>query len=564
MSVDEVYKIVSKTEDARIVSFKDIEANISLKKYDQVISIDTELSLKEGLTMIQLYIAFKEPLSVNLPKVYIDEKCYDKLKYIPHVNQDLSICIIDESENYSFKIDDLPRITLDLIIRAKAILRDKDDGGYCVDEFGREFSAYWDISYNEKTEVQEIGLSLIDFDNFKNIKAVKLLNKFGRYQYVVYNLDNEFRLFENYLKLKGVNFEEISVFISEYSNVIPPFRINYKESLSYLKDINDFKLKVNKFSSKEFLVVFKGIYKELFGWTYLSIGQKIKGFRQMSNWQYLNSNISSVKTVSRISFSNISPNRLDERTSGEVIKRELSVAIIGLGSVGSNLLHFLMRYPFSKYFLIDPDILKVENVFRNNFGFNFIAGFKTKISEYNILSKNPFTEVQTKEKDICNILKIDPVILENYDLRFIVLGIARIEKYILQHLISIGSTKPIILLWVEPYLASGQLVYVKPEDFQKGIELVEDYAYHVIERGQNLLKKEGSCQTGYMPYSDMNLTLFLSSVNPFLHELLVQNITMSSKVFSWIGDINYIDSLQIQVSDSYSKSDSFKLIEHEI
>lgn len=563
MIIDNIIELIQKTENAQVLLTKNIEGNKSLKKYNEVISVETELSLNEGLRTIQLYIALKEPSSVYLPRIFIDERCYEDIKFIPHVNDDFSICIVDESENYFFREKDLPTITLDLISKAKAILRDKDDAAYCQEEFEREFSAYWNINYDEKKVLQEIGLCLIDFINFDNIKAVKFLNNFGQFQYLVYNLEEDFKQLENYLKISNIKFKEIEVFISDYENVHPPLRINCNESIKYIRNQEDFKRKVNKLSQSDFIVIFKTKYDELYGWLYPLLDKNVKGYRSQTHWQYLQSSISKKKVVERISFSNISQRRLDVRTSGIELDRNLSVAIIGLGSVGSNLLHFLTKYPISKYYLIDTDILKVENVFRNNFGFNFISRFKTKISEQFILSKNPFTEVLTYEKDICVALNDDKLILEKYDVRFIILGVTRIEKYLLQHLISVNSEKPVIMMWVEPYIASGQLIYIKPNDFENALELIKNYPYHVLKEGQSFLLKEGSCQTSYLPYSEANLTLFLSSINSFLYQLLIKKELKDSKVLTWIGDLEIIKQMNINISDNYNLSDSFKIIENE-
>ena len=563
MIIDNIIELIQKTENAQVLLTKNIEGNKSLKKYNEVISIETELSLNEGLRTIQLYIALKEPSSVYLPRIFIDERCYEDIKFIPHVNDDFSICIVDESENYFFREKDLPKISLDLISKAKAILRDKDNAANCQAEFEREFSAYWNINYNEKNDLKEIGLCLIDFINFDNIKAVKFSNNFGQFQYLVYNLDEDFKKLEKYLKIRNIKFKEIEVFISDYKNVNPPLRINCNESIKYIRNQEDFKRKVNKLTQSDFIVIFKSKYDELYGWLYPILNKNVKGYRNLTHWQYLQSSLSKKKIVERISFSNISQRRLDVRTSGIELDRNLSVAIIGLGSVGSNLLHFLTKYPISKYYLIDPDILKVENVFRNNFGFNFISRFKTKISEQFILSKNPFTDVKTNEKDICELLNEDRLLLEKSDLRFVILGVTRLEKHLLQHLISINSEKSLIIMWVEPFLASGQLIYIKPNKFEKALELIENYPYHVLKKRQSFLLKEGSCQTSYLPYSEASLTLFLSSINGFLHQLIIKKEVEESKVLTWIGDLENIMQLNINISEKYNLADSFKIIENE-
>lgn len=560
--IDKVCELISKTENTKIISTKDIVGNNAVKNFNQVISVETELSLNKGLKIIQLYIAFKEPYSVYLPTIYIDEKSYEEIKYIPHVNNDLSICTIEESDGFYFNLEELPQIVLQLVSDAKKILRDVDDEDYLNDEFEREFQAYWNIQYSNKDKSQEIGFSLIDFDNFENLKGIKFVHELGVYKYLVYNESEEFNLFEDYLKFRNIKYIEIQVYSAKVENFKPPYDFSLQKSLDYLKNNNDFKNRINKFKAHDFLVVFKNNHNELFGWSYPIINKATKGFRPLSNWQFLNSKLSEQYYIERISFSSITPKRLDIRTNGIEVDRKLKIAIIGLGSVGSNLLHYLTKFPISEYCIIDPDILKVENVFRNKFGFNYLNNYKTSIGKNEILSKNPFTKVLNFNKSIIEVLNKSSIALEQYDYRFVILGISRIEKYLIDHFVNIKSNKPIILIWVEPYLASGQLIYLRPEDFQKGIDLINEYPYHILKKNQNLSKREGSCQTGYMPYSDMHLNLFLSSINMTLYNLMIEKNNTTSKIFSWIGNTDELKGLGLEIEEKYDNH-KFTIIENE-
>lgn len=560
--IKKVFELISITENAKIINTKDIVGNINIKKYNQVISVETELSLNSGLKIIQLYIAFKEPYSVYLPKIYIDEKSYDELKYIPHVNNDLSICIIEENDNFYFNVEELPQITIELISKAKEILRCVDEEELIINEFEREFQAYWNIQYSSKDKSQELGLSLIDFENFENLKGIKFLNELGVHKYLVYNESDKFNLFKDYLKFRKIQYFEIQVYLAKFENFKPPYDISLHKSLDFLKDNSDFKNRINKFKAHDFIVVFKNNHNELFGWLYPIINKVTKGFRHLSNWQFLNSKLSEQYYVERIGFASISPKRLDVRTNGIEINRDLKVAIIGLGSVGSNLLHYLTKFPISEYCLIDPDILKVENVFRNKFGFNYLNNFKTSIGKNEILSKNPFTKVASYNKSVIDVLNNSDIALEQYDYRFVILGISRIEKYLIEHFINVKSNKPIIIIWVEPYMASGQLIYLRSEDFQKGINLINDYPYHVLKKNQKLSKREGSCQTGYMPYSEMHLNLFLSSINMTLYNIIVEKENTNSKIFSWIGNVDELKRLDLDIDDKYENK-KFTVIENE-
>lgn len=562
MKIEDIYKEVAKTENATMISGHTL-SNETLRKYDQLISIETEISLSEGLIDIRLYIVVDEPIGVFLPKIFLDLESYDKIKYLPHINQDLSVCIFDENENYRINSEKLPEIVIELIRRTKEILRKKDDSQYCQNEFRREFFAYWGLNYSNKDELKNIGLCLIDFNSFENLKAIRFEEKLAHYKYLIYNKEDEFEKFEKYLNFRKLKYTEIEVFKVDFENYFPPYNYNYKESSSFLEKNMPFRKKINKLSSEDFLIVFKGSADELYGWAYPELPNEIKGFRKHSNWQFLKSPISKSKRIQRLSFTSISPDRLDKRTSGNAIERNIKLSLIGLGSVGSNLLNYIIKFPVSEYLLIDPDVLKVENVFRHNYGFNYLSNYKTEVLKNNILSKNPFTIVHTETQDICKVLKKDPQALEPFHFRIIIVGLSRIEIFILEHLIKISSNKPILIIWVEPFLASGQLLFLQPEDFQKGVELIKNYPYHILQKKQYFLMKEGSCQSGYYPYSEANLSLFLSSINRFLYELIVLKKEYTSKVFTWIGDLSFLEEKQIRYKSEYVGR-IFELIENDL
>lgn len=564
--IQKVCDTISKTETANIVYTKDLKGNENLKKYKQVISVETELSLNDGLRVIQLYVVVKEPISVYLPKIYIDEYSYEDIKYIPHINEDLSICIIDENSNFLIEEDKYAEFIIELLSDAKKIIRGIDDVEYLNKEFEREFQAYWDISYSKRDKTKTLGLSLINAKKFDKLKGIRFINKFGVYEFLVYNDEDKFKLFDNYLKIKQIKYVEIKVLQIDYKNIRPPFDLSLKHSIDLLAENKNFKKTINKLSNNDFIIVFKNNYNELFGWRYPFVNKITKGYRIKTNWQYLNSELAQNNNVERISFSNISPKRLDFRTSGKEVVRNIKVGIVGLGSVGSNLLFYLLKYPISDYCLIDTDILKVENVFRNKFGFNYLNCYKVDIAKYEILSKNPFTNVLSFNKDVVDVIKSMPTVLEQFDYRFIIVGVSRIEKYILRHLIDIKSTKSVILIWVEPYLASGQLIFLKPEDFEKGEDLLKNYPYHILKSGEDLTMREGSCQTEYIPYSDLYLNMFLSAINNILHKIILKNEIKKSTIFTWIGDIDYIKNINLELNSEfeYTMKDSFKIIENGI
>jgi len=318
------------------------------------------------------------------------------------------------------------------------------------------------------------------------------------------------------------------------------------------------------------LVIFKNFVREYFGWVYsrpippLTI---MKGWHsKLSSWQILTSSIFNKSLVERLTFSGLTPERLEKRTSGFYNKNKNSICIIGLGSVGSNLLNLLIKMPINKFHLIDPDILQIENIYRHQYGFDKIGMAKVEAAKENIFNKDPFCEILTNKASIVDILNNESTLLDGYDLNMVVVGSTMIEKYILEHLIKTKCNKPLIIIWVEPFLASGQMLYIFPGDFSKAKDIILNFPYSVLKDNDEskVYLKEGSCQTGYFPYSEANLTLFLSAIFPYLFQLIQKNGRGSSKVFTWIGDKVFIEERGLKLSHFGVSKKSFETLVNDL
>lgn len=566
MMINEIFDLLSKTENCKYVD-KSTLNDKKFNRYHTIISVETEITFKDKLLEIKLYVCFTEDLETNLPKIYIDSFSYDPLKYIPHINGDLSICTIDESVNYFYSIDELPKIVLKLISKAKSIIRDKQDEEYSRQEFIREFQAYWGISYSKNDKCSQNGLALIDHSINRQIHAISFAGGIGNYKYLIYNNPTLFSKFSNYLRKRKIAYIPIPIFKVNYNKEIPPFEITYEESKEYLGNdsFSDIKRQFNKFKGNDFLVIFKNNQNEYYGWKY-SHFEEINGFRKKSNWEKLTSPVIKDKSVDRIAFSEITPERLSKRTDGIERKFNLSINIIGLGSVGSNLLHYLSKLDLAKINLVDPELLSVENVYRHNYGFNFVHEFKTKIAQFHLLNRNPFLEINTFEGNITDLVKRKSTFFDAIDYSFLITGNTRSELFLLDFLQKSNTEKPIFIVWVEPYMASGQIMYIEPHDIIKARELLLNYPHNVLkpeENGDRLYLKEGSCQSGYYPYSESYLMLFLSAIFPYIYDIIYATRKNKSHTLTWYGDIRFLQSLNLILKDNIDELHTFKIVKHE-
>ena len=353
-----------------MLSTEEIQGTKTLKKYACVIQINTEVSLNKGLKEIIFFLAFPSILSTQLPKIFIEEKSYEEIKYLPHINSDLSICVFDEAINLFFDESKLPEIVETMIHRAKQIISLVDDEESIAVEFESEFKAYWNISYHVNDKVGEKGFFLVDGIN-QPLKCIKFNNPINNYHYLIYHESELFDRFNWFLKLNKVQFKEINIFEIEFNMTNPPFNLTFTESIKFLNDEDGkiFKKSVNKNGINSVIIVFKkSNFEEYYGWVYKDFTPKlglIKQRNNKSNWELIYDITYKNSLVERLTLTNISPDRLQKRTSGFTIENQKSVTVVGIGSVGSNLLNFLSKLPINKFNLVDPDILKIENIYRD-------------------------------------------------------------------------------------------------------------------------------------------------------------------------------------------------------
>jgi hypothetical protein len=572
--INEIYSTIKKTENCKLLSSSEMPTGWALRKYTYVIQINTEISLNKGLMEIVLYLAFPLDLSTQLPKIFIEEKSFEEIKYLPHINSDLSICVFDETINLFFDESALPEIVENMIYRAKQIISLVDDEKNMAIEFDNEFKAYWEISYNNNDKVGEKGFFLVDgIDN--PLKCLKFNTPISNYQYLIYNECELFNKFNSFLKLKNIGYKEINVFEIKFNKNIPPFSLTFNESIKFLDefDCRAFKKSVNKNGISSVIVVFKKPkFDEYYGWIYNNFIPNpsiIKQRKNKSNWELLTDITYKNSFVERLIFNNISPSRLQKRTSGFAIQKQKAATVIGIGSVGSNLLNLLSKLPFNKFHLVDPDILKIENIYRHQYGFDCINSSKAEIAQNILLNKNPFYEIKVFKNSIINVLNEIETFLNISDINLIAIGSTLIEKYILEQAIKNKCNKPLIIFWVEPFLASGQMIYINPHDYSEALKLILNFPYHVLatdEDKSNIYYKEGSCQSGYYPYSETYLMMFLSAIYGHLFQIIQNDSpeTEPSAIYTWIGDKLLLESKELKMTDFAEYKDSFQLLINKI
>lgn len=178
------------------------------------------------------------------------------------------------------------------------------------------------------------------------------------------------------------------------------------------------------------------------------------------------------KSATRLTFDNISINRLQLRTTGYTEKQK-SVAISGLGSVGSNLVFFLKNLPINRFNLIDKEALSSENIKRHLSGFSLLKNNKVDAVKNDLKNTNPLIEVETKIKSVTTIIQTEVDFINDCDFHIVAIGKTMIEEFILNQVIEGKLIKPTFIFWVEPFLASGQMLFIMPNDAERALALIK-------------------------------------------------------------------------------------------
>ena len=271
--------------------------------------------------------------------------------------------------------------------------------------------------------------------------------------------------------------------------------------------------------------------------------------------------------VERASSETYTSHRLENRTSGDISHRKHSFAIAGLGSIGSNLVFFLNSFERPKFYLIDDDKLKIENINRHFLGFSNIGNFKTKALKDWLKTSSPLQEIISQEKSIIEILATEPDCINSYDYLFSCIGNFNIESWLFNSLRSKTIKIPIFFIWVEPYLIGGHCLFIHPDDltfedyFENGYfinNIIPNDEYNNL--GLDFTQREAGCQTTFIPYSSNNVISFLSQLFPKICSI-IETKSQASTSFTWFGYLEKLNHLGLTKSKFADNIEAGSLIQ---
>lgn len=566
-------------EQARIKALEQLQATNSvtildaaekkkneLSKYPDVWSVQTEILMPgDETSQIKIFVCLPPDFPLILPRLYLDAADYKRIKYIPHIDVEKFICLFDD-ETISLDTERSGDIIHSCLVQARKIieagLHKKNN-----DDFKDEFIAYWAQKYDTNDSI-ETGLDMITGDilpGTNTIPCLFLKRPYTLFSFVLHNENKDFKRFRNYLKDQGISFEEMEAFyLGELDEISPPYNTLNSNISTIVKEyfpalVKDFERFIN-FIAYPKLVLFSMKVKErvlYFGWRIFRLELKRNGYRPgtLSGIDVFNTFQKSDPT-GRLKFQTFTKERLVMRTDGVPASTQgIKIAMAGLGSIGSNLLHYMLSMDLDELQLIDPEVLSIENTNRHLLGMEFIGDYKVNSLKTLLLRDNPLLKIDCHKKSIITIIREKAGLLNDMDFAFIAVGKNNIEEYIINALKDGVIKKPVFFLWVEPFLCGGHCLFINPDHELNINEFYEEglFKYNIIDESEyrdtsrQLLFREAGCQASYLPYGKINIALFLSRLFPVVNKIITEKENENKRI-TWKGNEAMCEKLSLKLS----------------
>ena len=515
-----------------------------------------EIAQESGKCVVNVVICGKSiKLSVELPEAFpyvfpvisIADESADIVRGIPHRNLNKTLCLFDQETTIpNFKkpvelIEASLRKAVD-ILESGLLNKNRED-------FIDEFLAYWD-------RTSELNcISNVSYGN----KAMRLKAGYGgdKAFYVSFSDERCFGLAATRIR----NLKEIPIAECLYIPLREPcdcleaktqqqWADIMRRSSDYYREYASF-LQTRRHDGN--LIIFSQPYKGsliLSGFLHNHLHNSA-GFRPgKTRLGVAMQGEDGKKDVIPIRIIDISQKRLYERGGVGNISMGERFGIVGCGSLGSHVAEMLTNCGCTNFSFYDNQMLGAENIARHTCGFPQIDMPKTEALKQNLFQHNPNLDIKTSNENIHHVLEHDIASLNANDFLILTVANAPIEYRFAKMLLENRISRPVIIMWVEPYAMAGHaLVLNKPQDVFSELfseELL--FCESIVENGASLYKREAGCQATYMPYSGLDIKSFATA---FVRALIGGTFERNKNYhFRWIGALSQAERYGIKISSA--------------
>lgn len=514
---------------------------------------------EDNLIPVKIYLGFPEAFPVTVPSVFLAKESYEQFQFYPHIEPDQKVCLFTKDVQPNM---DLPGEVVGKVISMTASVLENGIRGQNSEEYEEEFEAYWYQSYSRKDKIDFRYLVMAETPLVVGkVKMICLERPLQCYRYIIHQNESSVENFKEFLEVQEIKYKEVPIFfLSDVDQFhFPPFSRSNKQMVNFYQKLNQEQLVKLKsfFNSKLEPKVFlfeKSVEGEVkyLGWRHQSPHPPPGSHKTFSAYEKLifwNPN----ENIIRIYPQMFSKKRLVKRSAGiENGASKKMYALAGLGSIGSNLIHFFKGIN-TDFRLIDTEKLDLENIGRHLLGFNYVGWNKSDALKDFLSRESPLNHVDVRNSSILKIVKEDVEFINSAQCLMVSIGMYNTEKFLAEALRNGIIKVPIFFFWVEPYLFGGHCLYLNPSDpkFECYYDEEGFFKFNVVKdyNNPNLTMKEAGCQSVYTPYSSNSILEFLGTLYPYIMTTLNQPHNTNSCSYTWIGNSSSAQELDIELSE---------------
>lgn len=266
----------------------------------------------------------------------------------------------------------------------------------------------------------------------------------------------------------------------------------------------------------------------------------IDGFRKGLKNARVELNFFQHVSLLKYSVIRVDRERILRRGGDGEIRPKKRVALIGCGSIGSHIANSLCEMEITDLLLVDKDKLSFENIARHLCGATDVGKDKVEALSCQLTSRLPHSQHVVYNEDILKVLSDYQTLLNQYELTIVAVGNLPTELR-LNNLQKQGIiNRPILYVWVEPFLAGAHAIYVRP-DKEGCLRCLfkQDHSFeqNILQNPGQYAMQEAGCQSTYFPYSVLEVKRFINDLTFFIEDILNDKIKQNV-MFHWLGNMS--------------------------
>ncbi|MFF0830670.1 ThiF family adenylyltransferase [Brevibacillus sp. NPDC003359] len=508
--------------------------------------------VKQGNHMIILSIPYHFP--DEFPTILIPQPYFSNIYPIPHLNKHQVLCTFDPVESHPNAEN--PVGVIDEVIKRAFYLINSGVKGLNSSDYLDEFESYW------WQEASSRILTLIDFP--KEPQEMYLIS-FSHPTWDASLLATN-SLFDGiqWLKQAGATTDgeyRKALYLPLLSIGQPPFPATNGELIQRLRTTSPEALKPlitfldrNPRHSTVLFSIPSSKGNILGAWEHNEaqkiklnahkskrITQKgLKGFRagHKNAFLELQRDFRDV-SISTHMIVQVDKERLLTRGGDGSLIEDTRIGIVGCGSIGSHVAKSVSDMGIHRMLLVDKDILTFENIARHLCGAVDVGKNKVDALHGHLASHLPHSENTTYNGDVLTILRDYQSLLDQCDFTIVAVGHLPTELRLNDLQRKGNIAKPILYVWVEPYLAGAHAAFIHP-GYIGCLKCLFDeqhaFKQNVLENPGQYSIREAGCQSAFVPYNVLEVKRFIHHLMFFIQDILTGKIN-ENLLFTWIGDL---------------------------